>query len=562
MGNLPSNLRNRLRHRTRRPTMEDDTGSSPSSPSEEEESDVTVTETGDSSMDFASILSFLLRSGQVRLVRSGGLGAFEIDIRNMGGEDVNETSSDDEFPNRRPARSQSPPIPTGAPDTAKIDQSTLKTNMQHENGFYQRRPTNVASRIMQRQNQTLKRRNHFNRADKTIISSHYLPNSCETMARFRNKVFCGQYSSDGSLFMSACQDQHIRLYDTTGGNFRLFRDITAKEFGWSIVDTAYSPDQHYIIYSSWSEYVHLCNVYGDHDTHLALDLRPRESRFCAFSVSFSQDSKEIIAGGSDQCLYIYDRESDNRILRIDAHDDDVNAVCFGDVTSKILISGGDDGICKVWDRRTLSEDNPKPVGMFAGHTDGITFVKPKGDGTYFLSNSKDQSIKLWDARRFSSENTIKEARRIVANQHWDYRWESIPRRSQRNINMSGSDAIMTYKGHSVLHTLLRAKFSPPHTTGQQYIYTGCATGSVVIYDVLTGEIVKKLKGQHRQCVRDVSWHPYENIIMSSSWDCTIGKWEYYNKTCENESCEAAEKQRLKNEKTRLKRRRISSVNST
>lgn len=49
-------------------------------------------------------------------------------------------------------------------------------------------------------------------------------------------------------------DQHIRLYDTTNGNFKLFRDITAKDVGWSIVDTAYSPDQNYIIYSSWSEY--------------------------------------------------------------------------------------------------------------------------------------------------------------------------------------------------------------------------------------------------------------------------------------------------------------------
>lgn len=38
----------------------------------------------------------------------------------------------------------------------------------------------------------------------------------------------------------------------------------------------------------------------------------------------------------------------------------------------------------------------------------------------------------------------------------------------------------------------------------------------IVYDVLTGEIVTKLKGHHKQCVRDVSWHPCENIIMSSS----------------------------------------------
>ena len=38
---------------------------------------------------------------------------------------------------------------------------------------------------------------------------------------------------------------------------------------------------------------------------------------------------------------------------------------------------------------------------------------------------------------------------------------------------------MTYRGHSVLQTLLRCHFSPEFTTGQRYIYTGCAAGRVV-----------------------------------------------------------------------------------
>lgn len=53
-------------------------------------------------------------------------------------------------------------------------------------------------------------------------------------------------------------------------------------------------------------------------------------------------------------------------LQIDGHEDDVNTVAFADGTSQILYSGGDDGICKVWDRRTLTESNPVPVGNLAG----------------------------------------------------------------------------------------------------------------------------------------------------------------------------------------------------
>ena len=40
---------------------------------------------------------------------------------------------------------------------------------------------------------------------------------------------------------------------------------------------------------------------------------------------------------------------------------------------------------------------------------------------------------------------------------------------------------MTYRGHRVLATLIRAYFSPIHTTAQRFIYAGSADGSVYIF---------------------------------------------------------------------------------
>jgi WD repeat-containing protein 23 len=365
------------------------------------------------------------------------------------------------------------------------------------------------------------------RGDCSAISSQFLPNKHTVVAQYWRKAFCGTYSKNGDTFLSACQDQHIRAYDCRNGFFKEFKKVRARDVGWSVLDTAYSPDGLYFIYSSWSPAVHICNVYGDHQTQTPLDMRPAETRFACFSVKFSHDNTEILAGANDGCIYIYDREANERSLCIQAHEDDVNTVAFADSTSQILFSGGDDGLVKVWDRRSLSEEHTKPVGYLTGHTDGVTFIDSKGDGRYLISNGKDQTVKLWDIRRFGTHEGAEQVRKAVSKQNWDYRWQPVPKKNMKKMKLNGDVSVMTYRGHGVLHTLIRAYFSPEFTTGQQYIYSGCSTGKVVIWDTLSGEIVKRLSGQ-RQCVRDVSWHPYENKIVSTSWDGSLYLWEFEN----------------------------------
>lgn len=47
------------------------------------------------------------------------------------------------------------------------------------------------------------------------------------------------------------------------------------------------------------------------------------------------------------------------------------------------------------------------------------------------------------------------------------------------VTLPDDASIMTYRGHRVKKTLIRAKFSPQETTGQRYIYTGCGTGRLI-----------------------------------------------------------------------------------
>ncbi|CAH1269756.1 DCAF11 [Branchiostoma lanceolatum] len=494
--------------------------------------------------DLAQVLALLLRrckwcnclarcrcvsSGQVRLIQTRGSG---IALLRSSDSDEDDPTSHSEA---------CCPEGDSQPDTKTLDDSDFKQEVLLATARAQTfsQPQACITRMLKQREVGLpKRCDGFTSGQCSWIGSSFVPNSMQTMAQYRHKAFCGQYSLDGSVFLSACQDQNIRLYNVANGKFQEFRTIRARDVGWSVLDTAFSPDGCYLIYSSWSDAIHLCNIYGDYETHIALDLNPSERRFCIFSLTFSSDNKEVLGGANDGCLYIYDRERNERTLRIESHEDDVNAVAYADDSSQILYSGGDDGLCRVWDRRMLSENNPNAVGTLAGHSDGITFIDSKADARHLISNSKDQTIKLWDVRKFSPPAGLEASRRAVANQNWDYRWQPVPKRVRSSsARLAGDTSLMTYRGHGVLHTLVRCRFSPVHTTGQRFIYSGCSTGSVVVYDVLTGKIVEKLRG-HKACVRDVSWHPYEPKIMSTGWDGIVGLWERRSDDYQDSDCDS------------------------
>lgn len=99
-----------------------------------------------------------------------------------------------------------------------------------------------------------RRQTCFSPADRCAISCYYLPTSVKFQLPFPNKVFCGTFSQDGNLFLSACQDRKIRVYDTSHDEFNEMCCIQAQDVGWSILDLALSPDGNFVVYTSWSDY--------------------------------------------------------------------------------------------------------------------------------------------------------------------------------------------------------------------------------------------------------------------------------------------------------------------
>ncbi|KAK4693474.1 DDB1- and CUL4-associated factor 11, partial [Phenoliferia sp. Uapishka_3] len=322
------------------------------------------------------------------------------------------------------------------------------------------------------------RTNTYGRSPKSTFADAAIPNSAGTeVSQFTSKVYSGQYSADGSFFYAACQDFRVYIYDTRSPPLTGTKSVTdtstertrAGRFGmnwqhrsslktikvvkahdrncrWTITDANVSRDNEWLIYSSITPRVHLVKTgrggeweTEDHEQS-TLDFSEgvpgfRGDNFGIWSIRFSNDGREIIAGantsgsGKGQ-IFVYDLETNRTVLRVRAHEGDVNAVAFADTASgNLLLSGSDDAMVKVWDRRSLSGE--RASGTLVGHTEGITFVAPKGDGRYCLSNGKDQAVKLWDLRMMMSDqkyDQLKLGRIDFGIPGWDYRCARLLRR--------------------------------------------------------------------------------------------------------------------------------------
>ncbi|OJJ43475.1 hypothetical protein ASPZODRAFT_74378 [Penicilliopsis zonata CBS 506.65] len=407
------------------------------------------------------------------------------------------------------------------------------------------------------------------RAAQSVFQDLIPGSVADKIIHYDSRCYSGQFSDDGNFFFCCSQDFKVRMYDTSNPyDWKYYKTVDYPFGQWTITDASLSPDNRFLAYSSIRNLVCLAPTDpADQSDPSILDLSITpsgrvgrghfgSSHFGIWSLRFSGDGREIVAGTSDHSVVVYDIETRQTVLRLQNHEDDVNAVCFGDSSSPhILYSGSDDTTIRVWDRRSMGDG--REAGVFIGHTEGLTYVDSKGDGRYVLSNGKDQTMKLWDLRKMM---TTAKFDTIDANSFttgFDYRFE--PYNEEYYEPHPHDCSVVTFRGHRVLKTLIRCHFSPPGSTNSRYVYTGSENGKVYVYnldatlagtidvgmatlnsrprdpDIFTTAYEMRSRGGEmmwRTCVRDASWHPNAPVVAATSWNgwglstgtCTVHTW--------------------------------------
>ncbi|KAI6711039.1 WD domain-containing protein [Diplocarpon mali] len=410
------------------------------------------------------------------------------------------------------------------------------------------------------------------RLNQRLMAQGMIPASnADMIIHYEQPVYSGQFSDDGNFFFSANKDYKVRMYDTSNPyKWRYYKTVEYPMGQWTLTDASLSPDNKYLAYTSIRSQVCLAPTDpNDSGDPYILDLSepgigrspnaPFQSRFYRsfgiWSIRYSGDGTQLVAGTTGGSIVLYDIESRRSLHKIFGHEEDVNAVCFADKSSPhILYSGSDDTTLKVWDTRSMGDS--RAAGAFVGHIEGLTYIDSKGDGRYILSNGKDQSMKLWDLRMVmppSEFERIRPLRRATNDERFEYRWGSYDPDDWYQDPYDNS--VVTFRGHRVLRTLIRCHFSPPTSTNSRYVYSGSEDGKVYIYNMdatLAGKVdvyattrETRPRGGHnlwdgdedihapwKTCVRDASWHPNAPMIVASAWNgygmssgtCTVHSW--------------------------------------
>jgi DDB1- and CUL4-associated factor 11 len=349
-----------------------------------------------------------------------------------------------------------------------------------------------------------------------------------------SRGYGGRFIDEDGTFMSSCQSGVIRMYDPSRSQPPVIsHEVECMSLSWTLTDFDCF-QKRFVVYSSLNHLLHLVDLAKKsyNYSHEALDCSLNNRRHHVYSVLFSADGRHLVCGSghrqSNGGIIVYNVPQARVVTNMVAHEGDVNSVTyFSKGDQNLLVSGADDGLAKLWDLREMrgsgtSSPVHRPVATFAGHRHGITHCSPRDDGRFFITTSKDQTIKLWDVRRPSP--TAGAMASIRRDDHFDYRFAELPPPLSEDAHPLDS-SVVTYCGsHETMQTLIRSRFSPAFTTGQMYIYTGSRDGACVVYDALTGCPVRRLTGFHTDVTRDVSWHPTLPVIATTSWDCRIAMW--------------------------------------
>lgn len=134
------------------------------------------------------------------------------------------------------------------------------------------------------------------------------------------------------------------------------------------------------------------------------------------SICISRSGKLMASGGNDGLIKLWDVEKGIEIGKLAGHEEAVNSVHISYDGTKVL-SGGSDGTVRLWSIKDGFE-----IKRFTGHFGKVYSVSMSSDGKYAVSGGHDGTARFWrvndgtELYRFEEQYSIAQIRSVICSQ--------------------------------------------------------------------------------------------------------------------------------------------------
>jgi len=168
------------------------------------------------------------------------------------------------------------------------------------------------------------------------------------------------------------------------------------------------------------------------------------------------------------------------------------------------------------------------IARFDRHTDAVYTVTFSPDGSYALSGSGDQTIKLWEVASGRSLRSFEDHRdrvnTIALSPDGNYALSGGADQTMKLWQVMTGSCLRTFRDHTdAIHAVV---FSPDG----QYALSGSMDSTLKFWEVTTGRCLRSFTG-HEDGINAVDLSPDGNMALSGSADNTLKIWDVVQGTC-------------------------------
>ncbi|XP_077466843.1 WD repeat-containing protein 62 isoform X2 [Stigmatopora argus] len=243
-------------------------------------------------------------------------------------------------------------------------------------------------------------------------------------------------------------------------------------------------------------------------------------------LALSPDGRRLATGDRRGTLRIYDWESPERPVKIEAHDSEILALDFSPAWAggRLLASAGRDRLVRVFD----ADADYRPERTLGDHSAAVLAVKFAGGGARLrlVTCGADKSIYFYSCRRTGRALSLDRTRHLVEKTALH---DMDLAASQMRVAVACQDRTvrlydaMTGKLSKCLRGLKGAPLKVRLDPSGSLLAVGCADKNICVLDIRSGEHLATLAG-HSEPVSCLSFSVDGRFLASASGDGCVSVW--------------------------------------